>query len=80
MWIWAALGALTLSGMDAIYWLLFSVWMTAYPFAANGIWKQRFYFWLAAAVLIALLCSFLFWRLYRATRKPKQNLIPESDS
>jgi hypothetical protein len=75
--LWAAillailLAILTLAGLDCLYWLSFSVWMLAYPFAQVSVWRIRFYIWLIAAVLVSFLWLFTLIWLIREIRRAK---------
>ncbi len=62
---------LTLAGAHSLYWLLFSIWMTAYPFADLSVWGIRFYVWLSATLLIAVCLTALLVWLIRQRRAPK---------
>jgi hypothetical protein len=68
---WAGMVVLTLAGLDSLYWLLFSLWMLAYPMADPVIWRPRFYAWLGITVLIGFLwialCIWLSRQRKRAT-------------
>jgi hypothetical protein len=63
---------LSLAGLDSIYWALFSMWMTAYPFADLAVWRPRVYIWLAITALIAFLWSAVVLWLVRQRRKGRQ--------
>ena len=54
MWAKIALVLLTLGEIDSIYWVLFSAWMTAYPFANSSLWRTRLYLWLTASLLTGI--------------------------
>ena len=52
-----------------MYWLLFSVWMTAYPFADKLLWRSRVYVWALLSGIIGLsLVAIIIW-LFRHRRK-----------
>jgi hypothetical protein len=59
---------LTFAGMYSLYWLLFSAWMMAYPFASHGFWRVRFYMWLATSIFIGAVWSGLVVWLVRRRR------------
>lgn len=64
-----ALAFLTLAGMYSIYWLLFSVWMMAYPFADKLVWRSRLYIWLSVSGVIGLLWGVVVVWLFRRRRR-----------
>jgi hypothetical protein len=62
LWGKIILALLSLAGLFSLYQMLFGLWMTAYPFVNNDLWRVRVFLWLAATVLIgALWCGLLFW-------------------
>jgi len=62
---WVALGLLSLGGALSMYFLAFSVWMTAYPYADLITWRTRFYQRLAITLLIGALWIATVWWLLR---------------
>ncbi len=62
---------LTLAGAYSLYWVLFSIWMTAYPFADLHVWRIHFYVWLSATLLIAVCWTALLVWLIRRKRASK---------
>ncbi len=69
--VWAGIGllVLTVAGMASVYQLLFSLWMTAYPFADIDFWRPHFYFRLAQTVLIGVFWTGLAVWKYRNRRR-----------
>jgi hypothetical protein len=62
IWGTIALVVLTLAGMGSLYWLIFSVWMMAYPYANHAQWQLRLYTWLAITGFIGMLwCILAIW-------------------
>jgi len=48
-----------------LYFLLFSVWMTAYPMAPPMAWGNRVVIWLAASLLVGIGILFVGYKLVR---------------
>ena len=64
------LGILGLCEVYALYWLSFSLWMTAYPFANNAMWRTHLYGWLGASVVVGLLwVAVLVWLIRQRRSK-----------
>jgi len=63
-----ALVVLTIAVVDSLYWLCFSVWMTAYPFADHNHWRINSYLWLAATLLIGAVWFGFAVYLFRRNR------------
>jgi hypothetical protein len=69
--LWGVLLLVTLFGLDAAYWLLFSLWRAAADPANNYIWFPRIYGWFAASVFaLAVWIADATW-LYRHRQKPQ---------
>ena len=62
---WALLTLLTLGGLCSMYYLLFAVWMTAYPKVDTVAWRLRFYERLVTTAVIGLFWGALAVWLYR---------------
>jgi hypothetical protein len=65
IWAGVALSVLTLGGLVSLYWVMFDVWMTAYPFVNPNDWRMRLYIHLFATVVIGLLWGILAVWLFR---------------
>jgi uncharacterized membrane protein len=72
---WSLLALSTIGGMIAVYFLLFSIWMTAHPLYDSAAWHTRFYERLAVTALDGLIwiCS-IVW-LVRLTGKATNTAI-----
>ena len=55
VWVGFGLIFLTVAGMVSVYQVLFSLWMTAYPYADINFWRPHLYIRLAQTVIIAVL-------------------------
>jgi hypothetical protein len=51
--------------MVSVYQVLFSLWMTAYPYADINFWRPHLYLRLAQTVLIGMLWSALAVWMFR---------------
>ena len=60
---------LTIAGLISLYQVAFDVWMTAYPYANAGIWKQRLWVRLITTVVIGTLWVLILAWLIRARRR-----------
>ena len=60
---------LTVGGLLSIYQMLFALWMTAYPYANESVWRSRFYMRMATTILIGLLWIAQSAWLYRRRRQ-----------
>jgi hypothetical protein len=65
VWAKVALVLLTLGAMYSVYWLLFSLWMTSYPFANLKTSWSRLYLWLIISIIVGAFWSALVVWLFR---------------
>jgi len=65
--VWAGIGltCLTVAGMVSVYQVLFSLWMTAYPYADINFWRPHFHLRLVQTVLIGVLWTALVVWMFR---------------
>jgi hypothetical protein len=65
--VWAGIGLtfLTVAAMVSVYQVLFSLWMTAYPYADINSWRPHFYLRLAQTALIGMLWTALVVWMFR---------------
>ncbi len=63
------LAFLVLVEMFCMYWLLFSIWMTAYPFANRVLWRSRVCVWALLSCIVGLSLIATVIRIFRQRRK-----------
>jgi hypothetical protein len=71
---WTLLALSTLGGMMSVYFLLFSIWMTAHPLYDSRAWRIRVYERLAITVLDGLIwAGSIVWviRIGGVSSKPR---------
>jgi hypothetical protein len=74
VWAKVALVLLTLGAMYSVYWLLFSLWMTSYPFANLKTSWSRLYLWLIISIIVGAFWSALaVWLFRQKTRNGEFN-------
>lgn len=74
---WSLLALSTLGGMVSVYFLLFSIWMTAHPRYDSEAWRTRFYERLAITALDGLIwVGSIVW-LFRLAGKAEETVTSE---
>ena len=73
------LALLTLGGAESLYWLLFSLWMLAYPRANYQVWRVRFAIHLGVTLLIgACWTALLIWLLRQRRRSHRCSISADN--
>jgi hypothetical protein len=80
--IFAGIGlvVLTIAGMVSVYQAMFSLWMTAFPFADINFWRPHFYFRLVQTAIVGVAwAALVLWMIRKKRLRRRPTAKPCSD-